>query len=266
MASVISPLAHIEPTAKIGDNVLIKAFAYVGDGVEIGDGCEIMSFTSIHRGTRVGKNNKFYDGSVIGADPQDFRWNPKDQTYLHIGDNNVIREHVIINRGIYPGDDKGTRIGNDCFIMAESHIGHDVHIKGKCVIGNSVNVAGNSVVEPCTILSSGVILHENSHVGCWSMIKGGCRINGNVPPFVIMAHNPVTYKGVNAAVLRKKGFSDEQIDDIAKAYRHVYQTQTSVFNALRRIEADVDPSKERDQIVNFIRECNLKIVATPKDL
>lgn len=266
MASKISPLAHIEPTAKIGDNVLIKAFAYVGDGVEIGDGCEIMSFTSIHRGTRVGKNNKFYDGSVIGADPQDFRWNPKDQTYLHIGDNNVFREHVIVNRGIHPGEEKGTRIGDNCFIMAESHIGHDVDIKGKCVIGNSCNVAGNCVIDSCTILSSGVILHENSHLGSWVLVKGGCRINGNVPPYVIVAHNPVSYYGVNAVILRKSGYTDEQIDDIAKAYRHIYQTQTSVFNALRRVEADVDSSAERDAIVNFIREAGLKIVAIPKDL
>lgn len=264
MASKISPLAHIEPTAKIGDNVLIKAFAYVGDGVEIGDGCEIMSFTSIHRGTRVGKNNKFYDGSVIGADPQDFRWDPNDKTYLEIGDNNVFREHVIVNRSIYAG--KSTFIGDGCFIMAESHIGHDVQIKGNCVVGNSCNVAGNCVIDPCTILSSGVILHENSHLGSWVLIKGGCRINGNVPPFVIMAHNPAAYYGVNAMVLRKGGYTDSQIDEIAKAYRHIYQTQTSVFNALRRVEADVDPSEDRDKIVNFIRDCDLKIVAIPKDL
>ncbi|MDE6248542.1 MAG: acyl-ACP--UDP-N-acetylglucosamine O-acyltransferase [Paramuribaculum sp.] len=266
MASKISPLAHIEPTAKIGDNVLIKAFAYIGDGVEIGDGCEIMSFTSIHKGTRVGKNNKFYDGSVIGADPQDFRWNPADQTYLHIGDNNVIREHVIINRGIHPGEENGTRIGNDCFIMANSHIGHDANIHGRVVIGNSVNVSGNVEIDECCILSSGVILHENARLAPWVLVKGGCRINGNVPPFVIMAHNPAEYYGVNSIVMRKQGFTEEEIDDVAKAYRHIYQSQTSVFNALKRVEADVAPGKLRDQIVSYIRNCGLRIIGVPADL
>ncbi|MDE7024730.1 MAG: acyl-ACP--UDP-N-acetylglucosamine O-acyltransferase [Paramuribaculum sp.] len=260
---MISPLAHVDPTAKIGDNVIIHPFAYIDANVEIGDGCEIMSYTSVIRGTRMGKNNKVYQGSIIGADPQDFRWKGQD-TFCYIGDNNVIREHVIINRGI--NTDGGTRIGNDCFIMAESHIGHDSHITGKCVIGNSVSIAGDTEVGECTILSSGVILHENSKVGSWVLIKGGCRISGNVPPYIIVAHNPAAYFGVNAVVLRKHGFTEETIDEIAKAYRHVYQTGTSVFNALKRIEADVTPGNERDNIVNFIHDCNLKLVAIPRDL
>ena len=103
----------------------------------------------------------------------------------------MIRENVIINRGIK--SEGGTRIGNDCFIMAESHIGHDTHIVGRCVIGNGATIAGDAEVGECTILSSGVILHENSVVGPWVLIKGGCRISGNVPPYVIMAHNPAVY-------------------------------------------------------------------------
>ena len=260
---MISPLAHVDPSAKIGENVTIHPFAFIDANVEIGDGCEIMSYTSVIRGTRMGKNNKVYQGSIIGADPQDFRWKG-EESFCFIGDNNVIREHVIINRGI--SSERGTRIGNDSFIMAETHIGHDTNIKGKCVIGNGVTIAGNAEVGECTILSSGVILHENSKVGSWVLIKGGCRISGNVPPYIIVAHNPVAYFGVNAVILRKHGFTEEQIDDVAKAYRHVYQTGTSVFNALKRIEADVEEGDVRANIVNFIRDCNLKLVAIPRDL
>lgn len=263
MANNISPLAHVDPSAKIGDNVTIHPFAFIDADVEIGDGCEIMSYTSIIRGTRMGTGNKVYQGSIIGADPQDFRWKGQP-TYCYIGDRNVIREHVIINRGIE--SEGGTRIGSESFIMAESHIGHDSHIKDHCVIGNGVTIAGDTEVGTCTILSSGVMLHENSRVGDWVLIKGGCRITGNVPPYVIMAHNPASYFGVNAVILRKGGFTDEQIDDIAKAYRHIYQTGTSVFNALRRIEADVNEGTVRDTIINFVRDCNLKIVAIPRDL
>lgn len=260
---MISPLAHVDPSAKIGENVTIHPFAFIDANVEIGDGCEIMSYTSVIRGTRMGKNNKVYQGSIIGADPQDFRWKG-EESFCFIGDNNVIREHVIINRGI--SSERGTSIGNDSFIMAETHIGHDTNIKGKCVIGNGVTIAGDAEVGECTILSSGVILHENSKVGSWVLIKGGCRISGNVPPYIIVAHNPVAYFGVNAVILRKHGFTEEQIDDVAKAYRHVYQTGTSVFNALKRIEADVEEGDVRANIVNFIRDCNLKLVAIPRDL
>ena len=212
---MISPLAHVDPSAKIGENVTIHPFAFIDANVEIGDGCEIMSYTSVIRGTRMGKNNKVYQGSIIGADPQDFRWKG-EESFCFIGDNNVIREHVIINRGI--SSERGTRIGNDSFIMAETHIGHDTNIKGKCVIGNGVTIAGDAEVGECTILSSGVILHENSKVGSWVLIKGGCRISGNVPPYIIVAHNPVAYFGVNAVILRKHGFTEEQIDDVPNQY------------------------------------------------
>lgn len=260
---MISPLAYVDPSAKIADGVNIHPFAYIDADVEIGEGTEIMPYTSIIRGTRIGRNNRIYQGSIIGADPQDFRWKG-EKTYCFIGDNNTIREHVIINRGI--ASEGGTRIGSDSFIMAETHIGHDTHIADKCVLGNGVTIAGDAEVGACSILSSGVILHERSKLGEWTLIKGGCRISGNVPPFVIMAHNPASYFGVNAYVMRKNGFTDAEIDDVAKAYRHVYQTGTSVFNALKRIEADLGPSRVRETIIGFIRGCNLKIVAIPRDL
>ncbi len=260
---MISPLAHVDPKARIADDAVIHPFAFIDEDVEIGSGTEVMPYTSIIRGTRIGRNNKIYQGSIIGADPQDFRWHGQ-KSYCFIGDNNQIREHVIINRGI--SDEGGTRIGSDSFIMAETHIGHDSVIGDKCVIGNGVTIAGDARVGACSILSSGVILHEKSSLGDWTLIKGGCRIAGNVPPFVIMAHNPVSYFGVNAVVLRKGGYTPDEIDDIAKAYRHIYQTGTSVFNALKRIEADLQPSRVREAIIDYIRGNNLKIVAIPRDL
>ncbi|MDE5905590.1 acyl-ACP--UDP-N-acetylglucosamine O-acyltransferase, partial [Duncaniella sp.] len=231
--------------------------------VEIGDNTVIMPFASIIRGTRLGKNCKVFQGAIVGADPQDFRWKG-GFTYCYIGDNVVIRENVIINRGIET--EGGTRIGDGCFLMANSHVGHDSHLKGKDVIGNNVSIAGDVEIGECTILSSSVVVHENSRIGDWVLIKGGCRITGNVPPFCIMAHNPTSYFGVNATILRKQGMDEERIDDIAKCYRHIYQTGTSVFNAMRRIEADVEDTPERDNILSFINSVNLRIVAVPRDL
>lgn len=256
---MISPLAHVDPDAKIGKNVTIHPFAFIDKNVEIGDNCEIMPYVSIINGTRMGSNNKIYHGAIIGADPQDFRWDG-NQTYCYIGHNNVIRELTIINRGIH--SEGGTRIGDDSFIMAETHIGHDSIIGNKCVLGNGVKVNGDCKIGECTILSSGALIHCDSIVGPFVMVKGGCRISGNVPPYVIMAHNPVSYYGVNAFILRKCGFTEDKIDEIAKAYRHIYQCGTSLFNALKRIEQDLKQSDERDNIVKFIRDTNLHIVAT----
>jgi len=260
---MISPLAHVDPSAKIGDNVNIYPFAFIDKDVEIGEGCEIMPYASVMNGTRMGRNNRVYQGAIVGADPQDFRWKG-ERTFCFIGDNNTIREHVIINRGIKT--ESGTRIGNDNFIMANSHIGHDCHITGKCVLGNGVTMAGDCDVDECCILSSNCIVHEKSRIGKWNLIKGGCRIAGNVPPYIIVAHNPVAYYGVNAFVMRKHGFTDEQIDEIAKAYRNIYQSGISVYNALQRIEADIEPSEIRSEILNFVRGNNLRIVAVPVDM
>lgn len=263
MATNISPLAYVDKNATIGENVTIHPFAYIDRDVVIGDGSEIMPYASIIRGTKLGKNNRVFQNSVIGADPQDFRWKGKEAT-CNIGDNVVIRENCIINRGFTT--DHGTYIGDDSFIMAETHIGHDSKICGKCVLGNGVTIAGEAVVNECVILSSGVILHERSNIGKWVLVKGGCRINGNVPPFVVMAHNPASYFGVNAVILRKHGFSEVQVDNIAKAYRHIYQSNTSVFNALKRIQLDIDATEEREMILDFVTQCNGKLVAMPLEL
>lgn len=256
---MISQSAYVDPSAKLGKNVTVYPFAYVDADVEIGDNCVIMPYASVMHGTRIGNDCKIYQGAIVGADPQDFRWKGGD-TYCFVGNNVVIREHVIINRGIY--SQGGTRIGDNCFIMAEAHIAHDTHVVGRNVIGNGATVAGDAFIDEGTILSSNAIVHEKVHIGKYSLLKGGTRVSSNVPPFVIIAHNPATYYGVNAIIMRKGGnYSEDDIDVSAKAYRHIYQCSTTVFNALKRIETDIEPSPVRDEIVSFIRDHNLKIVA-----
>lgn len=254
----ISPLAFINPDAKIGNDVVVDAFAFIDADTVIGDGCHIRPHASILAGARIGRDNIIYEGAIIGADPQDFRWKG-DRTEVIIGNNNKIREHVIINRSIRP--EAATRIGNNSFIMAQTHIGHDSEIGNGCVIGNAVKIAGDCKIGDCTILSSNALVHERCEIGDWVLIKGGCRVNSHVPPYVIMAHNPITYYGVNAYILRNQKLDEETIDDIAKCYRHIYQCNTSPFNALKRIEDDIRPSDERDNVVRFIRNHNMKIAA-----
>lgn len=258
--SILSNLAYIHPEAQIGNDVIIDAFAYIDKNVVIGDGTHVHPHASILSGARIGKNNEIFENAIIAASPQDFRWKGED-SFVVIGDNNKIREQVIINRSIVHNGK--TVVGNNSFILAQTHIGHDSEIGNYCVLGNAVKIAGDVKIGNYSILSSNALVHEKCHVGEWSLIKGGCRVNGHVPPFAVMAHNPISYFGVNSYVLKKANKPDQIIDDIAKCYRHVYQTGTSVFNALRRIKDDVDISPERDAIIAFIEGHNLKLAALP---
>ena len=259
---MISPLAFVDPAAKVGGNVTVYPFAFIDKNVEIGDGCVIMPHACIMSGARLGKNVKVYNGAIVSAEPQDFRWKGEN-SLTEIGDNTVIREMAIINRSIHEGG--ATRIGDDTFIMGEVHIGHDTVVANKCVIGNNVLISGDVHIDSFTILSTGCKLFEGSHVGSWVFIKGGCRISGNVPPFVVIAHNPAQYYGVNATIMRHKNmFTEAGIDVVAKAYRHIYQCNVSLFNALRRVRQDVEPCKERDMILDFIEKNDNKIIALPK--
>ncbi len=256
---MISPSAFVDPAAKIGRDVTIHPFAYIEAGTEIGDGCEIKPYASVLSGTTLGRNVRVYQGAIVGAEPQDFRWKG-EPTRCTIGDNTVIREQVIINRSIRP--DGVTSIGAECFLLAKTHVGHDSHIAPKCVLGNGVTIAGDVEIDEGTVLSSNVIVHERGRIGKFVLVKGGTRISSNVPPYTIMAHNPVVYYGVNSVIMGKHaGFSDAEIDDVAKAYRHIYQTNTSLYNALKRIESDLDDSQVRREILSFVRNCNYKLAA-----
>lgn len=254
----ISPLAFVNPGAKLGDNVTIDPFAYIDGDVTIGDNCRIRAHASILTGSRIGNGCTIYEGAIIGAEPQDFRWKGC-KSHVIIGDACRIREHVIINRSIY--ENQATEIGNHVSIMAQCHIGHDTYIGDRCVLGNAVKIAGDCKVGSFTILSSSALVHERCEIGDWVLVKGGCRVNSNVPPYCIMAHNPISYYGVNSFIMKKANFAPDTVDEIAKCYRHIYQSRTSLYNALKRIDVDVVPSKERDAIVSFIRNHNMKIAA-----
>ena len=254
----ISPLAFISSSAKIGNNVRIDAFAYIDEDVVINDGCHIRSNASVLRGVRMGIDNVVYEGAIVGAEPQDFRWKGQP-SLLIIGDNNRIREQVIINRGARDGS--STEIGNNTFIMAQTHIGHDSIIGNHCIIGNSCKIAGDCSISDFSTLSSSVIVHEKCKIGEYALIKGGCRVTGYVPPFAVMAYNPISYYGVNDVIMRYYNFTEEAIDNVAKCYRHIYQCNTSLLNAIRRIKEDVEETPEREAILSFAETHKNKLAA-----
>lgn len=257
---MISPLAFVNPAAKIGDGVTIHPFAYVDENVEIGDNCTIMPYASILSGTRMGKGNIVYQGAILGATPQDFKFTG-DSTELEIGDNNVIREKVIVNRATYRGGK--TVIGNGNFLLEGVHVAHDTRISNNCVLGNGAKTAGNCILDDQAILGSGVIIKHGCHIGGWTLVRDGCRASKDVPPFIVAAHNPITYYGVNAILLNKSGqFSEEIVDNIAKCYRQVYQSGTSVENALLNIKELIPMSPAIEYLLRFIESSERGIIGT----
>lgn len=255
---MISPLASVDPNAKIGKNVTIMPFAFVDNNVEIGDDCIIMSFASVLSGTVLGKGNKIHQNAVIGAEPQDFKFSGGD-TRLIIGDNNHIRENVVISRAT---DKSGaTVIGNGNFLMDKVHICHDVKIGNSCVLGISSSIAGECIIDDCSILSSNVILNQGCHIGKWSLIQSGCRLNKNVPPYIIVSGNPTVYHGVNAMIMQTHlKTTDRVLRHIINAYRLLSQSNFSVEDAVQKIIDQVPKSDEITDILDFITKSQKEIV------
>ena len=248
---MISPLAHIHPGAKLGENCTVEPFVYIEDNVVIGDNCHIMAHSSVLSGTRMGNNNKVFHGAVVGGIPQDLKFVGEDTT-LEIGDNNLIRENVTLNRGTAS---KGkTVIGSNNLFMENCHIGHDSVVGSGCIIGNSTKIAGEVVISDFAILSACVLVHQFTHIGSYVMIQGGSRINKDIPPYIIVGREPAKYCGLNIVGLRRRGFSNETITGIRNAYRNIYESGTIVSKAVETIKETTSMIPEVEYIVNFIEK------------
>ncbi len=257
---MISPLAYVDPQAVIGENVTIHPFAYVDKDVVIGDNCVIYPYASVLAGTIMGKNNRVFQGAILAAEPQDPRYKG-EPTQLIIGDDNIIREYVVINRATHA--EGKTILGNNIRVMKGTRIGHDCRVDDNCILGIDCDLAGECHVHANAILAGRVIVKERCRVGSWTVVKSGCRTGKDIPPYILAAHNPITYAGINAYILeRAGGLSRETIENIALSYRQVYSADTSLENALLRIKEIVEPSPEIDYIISFIEESQMGIIAT----
>lgn len=251
------PLAYIHPAAKIAPSVVIDPFVTIDQNVEIGEGSRIGSNVTILEGTRIGKNVTIFPGAVIGAVPQDLKFKG-EETFVHIGDNTVLREYVTVNRGTAS---KGkTVIGNNCLIMAYSHVAHDCVVGNNVIMSNATQLAGEVVVDDFAIIGGGTLVHQFCHIGSHVMIQGGALINKDVPPYVKAAREPISYAGINSIGLRRRNFDAETIRDIQDIYRYLYLSGLNVSDAVARIEAELPATPERDEIILFVRNSKRGII------
>lgn len=251
------PLAYVHPDAKIANNVVIEPFVTIDKNVVIGEGTIIGSNVTILEGTRIGKNCRIFPGAVIGAIPQDLKFRGEETT-AEIGDNTTIRECVTINRGTAS---KGkTVVGNNCLIMAYCHVAHDTIVGNNVIMSNCVQLAGEVVVDDFAIIGGGALVHQFCHIGSHAMIQGGALINKDIPPYVKAARNPISYAGINSIGLRRRNFSNEAIRDIQEIYRYLYLSGLNNTDAVERIEAELPATKERDEIILFVRNSQKGII------
>ncbi|HBL73482.1 MAG: acyl-ACP--UDP-N-acetylglucosamine O-acyltransferase [Bacteroidales bacterium] len=244
------PLAYVHPDAKIAPTVVIEPFVTIDKNVVIGEGTRIGSNVTILEGTRIGKNCVIFPGAVIGAVPQDLKYAGEDST-VEIGDNTTIREYVTINRGTAAR--MKTTVGNNCLIMAYCHVAHDCAVGNNVIMSNCVQLAGEVVVDDHAIIGGGTLIHQFSRIGTHTMVQGGSKINKDVPPYIKAAREPIAYCGVNSIGLRRREFSNEQIRDIQEIYRYLYQSGLNNSDAIERIEAELPATKERDEIILFVK-------------
>ncbi|MCC9043797.1 acyl-ACP--UDP-N-acetylglucosamine O-acyltransferase [Myroides sp. M-43] len=251
------PLAYVHPGAKIARNVVIEPFTTIHNNVEIGEGTWIGSNVTIMEGARIGKNCKIFPGAVISAEPQDLKFEG-EVTTVEIGDNTTIRECVTINRGTK--DRYKTVVGNNCLIQAYSHIAHDCIVGDNCIFSNSSTLAGHVTIGDYVVLAGMVAVHQFCTIGSHSFVTGGTLVRKDVPPYIKAAREPISYAGINSVGLRRRGYSPEKIREIQEIYRILYQKNYNTSQALEIIEADMEATPERDEVLMFIRNSSRGIM------
>lgn len=258
---MISNLAYVHPNARLAEDVIVEPFAYIAENVEIGEGTWVAPHSTILFGARIGKKCRIFPSAVVSGIPQDLKFRGEETT-AEIGDNTTVRESATINRGTASAGK--TIIGSNCLIMAYAHVGHDCIIGNNCILGNGSGLAGEVKIDDWAILSAGTLVHQFARIGGHVMIGGGSKVRTDVPPFIKADRDPLTYLGLNTVGLTRRGFERSRIDYIHNIYRAIYQNGMNVSQALDFIEKEINPTPDREYILEFIRKSERGIIRGPR--
>ncbi|RMH91139.1 acyl-ACP--UDP-N-acetylglucosamine O-acyltransferase [Lysobacter pythonis] len=247
----VHPSAVVDPAARLAEDVEVGAFTFIGAEVEIGAGTVIGPHCGIHGPTRIGARNRIHGHAAIGGDPQDKKYSGERVT-LDIGDDNTIREFVTINRGT--GDGGGiTRIGHDNWLLAYVHVAHDCIVGNHCVFSNNATLAGHVTVEDQVILSGFAGIHQFCRIGAHAFIGMGAFVNGDVPPYLMVAQDKYARpRGINAEGLKRRGFDASRIAAIKRAYRALYMGDAKLDEAKAEIAEIAAGSDDVRALLDFI--------------
>lgn len=230
----IHPSAIVSDSAVIAGDVKIGPYCVIGDNVEIGAGSRVDSHVVINGPTRIGKNNRIYQFSSVGDDPQDKKYRD-EPTRLEIGDGNTIREYCTISRGTI--QDAGvTTIGDDNWIMAYVHVAHDCRIGSHCIFANNATLAGHVHVGDYAIFAGFTGAHQFCRIGAHAFLGMYAGTSRDVPAYTMIGGQPPAPKGINSEGLKRRGFSEDQIRNIKNAYRTVYRKGLKLADAIAELE------------------------------
>ncbi|MGZ7057448.1 MAG: acyl-ACP--UDP-N-acetylglucosamine O-acyltransferase [Candidatus Angelobacter sp.] len=256
---MIHPTALIDSRAQVHSTCAIGPYCVVGEGVELGEHCELMSHVVIHGPTRIGAHNRFFPFCAIGGEPQDLTYKG-EQTRLEIGNHNVIREYVTLNRGTAKGGGV-TKIGNHTLLMAYAHVGHDSVIGDHAMLVNGATLAGHVLVEEWAVVGALSAVHQFTRVGAHAYVGGGTIVTKDVLPFSkCAAPRDVKTYGLNAVGLQRRGFSEERIGKIHHAFRVLLNSRLNTTQALEKLKSENDRGEDVDMLVRFIEDSGRGII------
>ena len=256
----IHPTAIIHQEAILHKKVKIGAYSVIGKSVELGEGTEIGNHVNITGHTKIGISNKIFHSSSIGEQPQDMKY--KDQeTYLEIGDRNIIREFCTINTGTVEGNKK-TLIGNNNWIMAYVHIAHDCIVKNNIVIANNATLAGHVEIDDYVVLGGFTAIHQFCKIGQHAITMGGTLLSQDVPPYVraVSKGGMAFPNGINSEGLRRRGFTAKAISDIKNGYKFIYMRDNSIDEAKNELAKLALSSSEVGAYLDFIERSNRGLI------
>jgi UDP-N-acetylglucosamine acyltransferase len=247
----VHPTAIVHPAARLAEGVEIGPYSIIGEHVAIGKDTKIAAHVVIEGWTTIGERNHIYPFSSIGMAPQDIGYK-NEETYLIIGNDNVIRESATIHRATTK-EDRKTEIGDKNFLMAYSHVAHDCKLGNNIIMANSVALGGHIIIDDYAIIGGIVAVHQFVRIGSYCMIGGGSAVVLDIPPYVSAAGIHAKLYGLNLIGLKRRGFGDEAINNIKKVYRIIFRSGLMLEDALKKAEAEMPDSGEVKYFIDFIR-------------
>lgn len=246
----VHPLAIVHPDARIGRGVEIGPYCLIGERVTIGDGTKLLSNVIVNGHTVIGRDCEFHPFSVIGATSQDKKY-LGEVSYVRIGDRNVIREFVTINRGT--GAETETVIGDDNHLLAYVHIAHNCRLGNNIVMSNLAQLAGHVIVGDYANIGGMTGVHQFVRIGRMAMIGGHSKVVKDIPPFMLVEGNPMAVYGLNAVGMKRNNVSAEAIAELKEAYRTLYRSNQNLRTAMEHLRGALHTAEGRE-LLAFLQE------------
>lgn len=249
MSAAIHPTAIIDATARIADDARIGPWAMVGPHCVVGPGSVLQARAVLEENVTLGTGVTIGIGSVLGGKPQDLKWKG-EETFVEVGDQTTVREYATINRAT--SQSWKTTVGAHCYIMSYVHLAHDCHVGDHVIMSNGTQLAGHVTIDEWAIISGLCAIHQFAKVGRHSFIGGCSRVAKDVPPFVKAVGNPIKLYGLNSVGLQRRGFSDDVVAELKKAYRLFFRSELNVRQALEQARQELTPFAEVQDLIAFI--------------